>query len=346
MADIEIQITAGLDEAGSAAKISGQLKALEGRFKNSDGLKIPVQIDDSKVNSEIDKGLESARSRAKKNPVDIEIRVAQDKSILDNRIEAYLQRNTKAARAMGDEFAVLRQQIAGATDPKELREYTREFQRLGSVAKASGLTGTSGLDRLKSSFGKFTEWFSIGSGVAILSRGLKDVVTQVSAIDNAMVELRKVTDGTSSQFDQFFQNAKSNAVETGSSITDLIKATSDFSRLGYSLSDAESLGKTATIYKNVGDDIDSIEQAASSLISTMKAFGIEANDSISIVDRFNEVGNRFSISSGDIGDALSRSASSLAVAGNDLNESIALITAGQTVVQNAEKVGKCFADVA
>lgn len=43
------------------------------------------------------------------------------------------------------------------------------------------------------------------------------------------------------------------------------------------------------MYKNVGDGIDSVQQATESIISTMKAFGIEAEDAMGIVDRFNEV---------------------------------------------------------
>lgn len=71
----------------------------------------------------------------------------------------------------------------------------------------------------------------------------------------------------------------------------------------------------------------------------MKAFGIEAANVMTIVDRFNEVGNRFAISSKGVGDALVRSASALAAAGNSLDESIALVTAANNVVQDPEKVG-------
>jgi len=72
----------------------------------------------------------------------------------------------------------------------------------------------------------------------------------------------------------------------------------------------------------------------------MAAFKIEADDAITIVDKFNAVGNNFAISSGSIGEALQRSASSLAAANNTLDESIALITAANTVVQDADSVGK------
>ena len=167
MADVEILVKAGLDEAGSLAKITGQMKSLEAKFKDSDGIKIPVKLDDTKTDKEIDKGLTGLKDKFKKTPIDLNLRIAQDKSILDNRIEAYLQRNTKAAKIMGDQFSVLRQQIAGATDPVKLKEYTREFQKLTSTAKAGGLTGMSGFGRLKSSFSKFAEWFSIGSGIAV-----------------------------------------------------------------------------------------------------------------------------------------------------------------------------------
>ena len=72
----------------------------------------------------------------------------------------------------------------------------------------------------------------------------------------------------------------------------------------------------------------------------MKAFKIEANDAMQIVDKFNKVGNEFSISSAGIGEALRRSASSLAVAGNSIDESIGLITGSNVVIQDPEVVGK------
>jgi hypothetical protein len=52
--------------------------------------------------------------------------------------------------------------------------------------------------------------------------------------------------------------------------------------------------------------------------------------------------NKFAISSGGLGEALERSASSLAAANNTLHESAALITAANEVVQNPEKVGTAF----
>ena len=48
----------------------------------------------------------------------------------------------------------------------------------------------------------------------------------------------------------------------------------------------------------------------------------------------------FAISSSGIGEALQRSASALAAAGNTIDESIGLIVAANDVVQNPEAVGE------
>ncbi len=91
-----------------------------------------------------------------------------------------------------------------------------------------------------------------------------------------------------------------------------------FARLGYTLDEAAQLADAALVYKNVGDGIEDVSQASESIISTMKAFGIEAENAISIVDKFNEVGNNFAISSEGVGEALRRSASALAAGNNTL----------------------------
>lgn len=49
--------------------------------------------------------------------------------------------------------------------------------------------------------------------------------------------------------------------------------------------------------------------------------------------------NNFAISSTGIGEALKRSASALYEGGNSINESIALVTAANSVIQNPENVG-------
>lgn len=121
-------------------------------------------------------------------------------------------------------------------------------------------------------------------------RIIRQGITYVQEIDDALVELKKVTDETEESYAKFLQTASKTASQIGSTVSEFTNATADFARLGYSLEESAQLAEAASIYKNVGDGIDSIDQASESIISTMKAFNIEAENAMGIVDRFNEVG--------------------------------------------------------
>lgn len=126
-------------------------------------------------------------------------------------------------------------------------------------------------------------------GVQAVRTGLN----YVKEIDLAMTELKKVTDETDASYKEFLKDAGSTSAVIGSTISDFTNASATFARLGYSLEESSSMAETAIIYKNVADGLDSVEESSESIISTMMAFGIEANDTMSIIDRFNAVGNNF-----------------------------------------------------
>ena len=111
------------------------------------------------------------------------------------------------------------------------------------------------------------------------------------------------------------------------------------------MSQAEELARVGNLYFNVGDELEDIDQATQHLVSIMKAFDIEAEDMINVVDELNEVGNNFATTSGGIGEGLMRSSAVLSQAGASLEESIAMFTAAQEIIQNAESVGTAWRTV-
>ncbi|MCM1333465.1 MAG: phage tail tape measure protein [Bacteroides sp.] len=214
-----------------------------------------------------------------------------------------------------------------------------ELAQLQTDSKLAGAEVIS----LHSKLGKlFKDHFGAQAATAatgLILNALHNVYGYVVEIDSAMTELKKVTDETDAAYDRFLSDIPQLAKAVGASISDVVNATADFARLGYDMDEATMLAEAATVYKNVGDGIDSIDTASKSIISTMKAFGIAAEDAMSIVDKFNIVGNNFAISSVGIGEALERSAATLAEAGNSIEESIALVTAANTVIQDPDVVG-------
>ena len=182
----------------------------------------------------------------------------------------------------------------------------------------------------------FSMWAIVGQ--------LKQGFNAVKQIDAALTELKKVTDETEGSYQRFLNTASQTAGKIGSTVSDFTEATANFARLGYTMEESAKMAEAAIVYKNVADGLDSVEESTESIISTMKAFGIESDNTMSIIDKFNEVGNNFSITSAGIGEALQRSASALYEANNSIDESIALVTAANSVIQNPEQVGEMLAD--
>ena len=119
---------------------------------------------------------------------------------------------------------------------------------------------------------------------------IKEGINYVKEIDLAMTELKKVTDESEASYNNFLQTASKTAGTIGSTVSDFTDATANFARLGYSMDESAEMAKTAIVYKNVADGLDTVEESTNSIISTMKAFGIESSDTMGIIDRFNEVG--------------------------------------------------------
>lgn len=230
-------------------------------------------------------------------------------------------------------------QITAEQFQQKLSSLSSSFTTNSNTIKAAGEATQTWGSRLGALSAKFGTWFSITRVIMAAYRAVRQMVTNVIELDTAMTELKKVTNETDATYEKFLVNATHRAKELGAALSDTVSATADFARLGYGIEDAEKLADAAIIYKNVGDGIEDIGTASESIIATMQAFAIPAEQVMSIVDRFNEVGNNFAISSKGVGDALLRSAAALHSANNTLDESIALAAAANTIVQDPEKVG-------
>lgn len=170
---------------------------------------------------------------------------------------------------------------------------------------------------------------------------IKQGVNYVKEIDTALVELKKVTEATDRQYAQFLQTMSKTAGVVGSTTSELTKSAAEWARLGYSMQEAGKLAESTAILMNVSE-FDDVNKATEALISSLQAFNYTADDSIKIVDKLNIVGNNFAISSDGIAEGLQRSASTLVAAGNSLEQSIAMLAAGNKVAQDPEALGNAL----
>lgn len=258
---------------------------------------------------------------------------------LINKMLRFKETNSRISRDSGlsNELDTLisQAQTLGRT-PLNLKQVTAQFNSLKNTVMSRGLSGRSLGDEISYIAEKIGLKTVLGGTVYKVIDYLKQMVSVVKELDTGMTTLKRVSTATAEEYSTFFKDAAQSAHDMGSGIKDVVDAAGEFSKLGYSLEEASSLGKSAVTYANVGfmDTASAIE----SMSSVIQGFKVDAEDAIRVVDRMNIVGNKFAISSKGIGDGLQRAASSLVAAGNDIDESIALITAGNTVLQDPESV--------
>lgn len=160
-------------------------------------------------------------------------------------------------------------------------------------AKQATTSSISVYDKFKSTLGNIGKQLltaTIGYNVFYKAISMfRNGIGYVKDIDLAMTELKKVTDNTAETYDKFIEHAYDAAGKVGATVSEFTEATANFARLGYNINEASDMAETAIVYKNVADGIDDINVATESIISTMKAFGVEANNTMSIADKFNEV---------------------------------------------------------
>lgn len=204
-----------------------------------------------------------------------------------------------------------------------------------NALKELGLYAESFGDKLKRSFASFASYFSMTRVIMALYRSMKQLVSQTIEIDSAIRELQIVTRDTDSTMEKFGDTAVATAKKIGSSVTDFLSSATTFSRLGYTLDESSKLAEYTSMLSKVGD-ID-VGDAQNAITAVIKAFDVDVNDIESIMNKLVITGNSFPISVSQIADGMNNASSALAAAGNTFEQSVALLTAANTTVQDASK---------
>ena len=165
-----------------------------------------------------------------------------------------------------------------------------QFDQLKATVQGKGLTGRSLGDELKYIAEKIGIKAMLGNSIYRVIGAFRQMVGIVTELDTGMTTLRRVTEETEATYRKFLKTAGDEAHELGSTVSELVDSTGDFARLGYNIQEANALAKNAVMYSNVGW-LD-IQTATADMTSTMKAFNIEASDSIRIVDTFDILGKK------------------------------------------------------
>lgn len=269
---------------------------------------------------------------------------------LQTRMESFLTKNTRATKVYGDEvrnyISTLKNLSAqGNVSAADLQRISIAFKQVEMSAKSAGLTGNTFASTFQKAINSISKYVGASMLIYTSIRAIKSGINSVVELDTALVDLQKTTDGTASQLKNFYFNSNEIAKSLGVTTKEVIQAAADWSRLGYSIKDAETMAKVSSIFSSISPGM-GIEKATDGLVSAMKAFKIEADDALDgIASKINAIGNSQAVSNIDIVEILTRSSAAMAEANNSLEETIALGTAATEITRNAESVGTALKTV-
>lgn len=199
-----------------------------------------------------------------------------------------------------------------------VRTLESEFRNVNTTA--SGLATT-----MKSIFS-----YAIGGSVIYAAmNSIREAVNITIELNSAMTNLKKVTDETSETYTSFLNNMHNVALELGTQSNAMVDATTNWAKTGKNLQEAAELAENTVLLTKVGD-VDNVDTAQTYMLPALQAFNIEAEKSITLIDKYNNISNNMATTVNDVGDAMSKSASSMSVAGNSLEQTIALIATAES----------------
>ena len=157
----------------------------------------------------------------------------------------------------------------------------------------------------------------------------------VKEFDTALTEMRKVSDEPISKLKEFQKESFDMAKSVGTTALQIQNSTADFMRLGQSMEEAKQSSVNANILKNVSE-FDNVDDATSALISMQAAY--KDLTQTELIDKLDNIGNRYAVATDELATGLQKSGATLSLMGNNIDESVALLTAANSQIQNIDTV--------
>lgn len=260
---------------------------------------------------------------------------------LQERNEATTYKLKKSIESYGSQTKLSKKEVAkfnaelsNVSNIQDELEKSKALEKLNTDIKAAA--NSSGI--LGQSFGKamvkYVTWLGIAKIVATITNSIKKMVSEVIALDNALVELNKVLDGTDAELQAIKKQAFEVADAVGGTGEEVLKATTEFKRMGYAVDESLHLAKLAVMMTNVAEGINDTGEAANILTSILKGTNTEIKYAESLLDRLNEIANNNAVSFDALAKMTQESAATMKILGNNLDETMGLLTGAYEILQD------------
>lgn len=293
--------------------------------------KIPVKVNSAELKKAINGALEAITSQKSGIQVSgIKIGISKDQVVgeLNRVFDSITNKFTVAVRVTKDQ---LRKEIKSKLDGIEINAKIKANNQQVQEKGKDAILKNSKDDGLVA---KVSKWYLAQIPIRLLGQALQETKNAISEFDASLTEFKKVSDLGGDSLQDYVEKLGELGQEVGRTRAEMTDLATEFRKSGFSDEDAQTLSKVGAMYQNVADSEVSASKSAGFITSQLRAFNMEAEDGIQVVDKVNEVSNNFAVSSTNIADGMTKTSSAFASFGNDINETIALITAGTEILTN------------
>ena len=167
---------------------------------------------------------------------------------------------------------------------KSFNKTSNSVKKVGDNAKEASIKtktlGQSFVDIVK----KVSTFYLATVPINLLKDAFTEAIEVVKEFDDTLVEFRKVSDLSGDSLTAYTQKLAEMGEVTGSTMTAMVSAATEFKKSGYSDEDAATLASVAEKYRNISDEEISAGESANFIIAQLKAFNMTASDSEHIID--------------------------------------------------------------
>lgn len=253
-----------------------------------------------------------------------------------DKIHKLLNENSKMSSEAKAKIKAYYAEIESGNPSMSLDKIHGEILKIYNAEVEAGRAGRTLFDTLKNSgFHQIAAQMAGMFGVYDVINLGKEGLSIVRELNTALTEMRKVSDESLQSLKNYQNTTFDTADAVGTTAKQIQTSTADYMRLGESLDKAAESAKTANVLLNVSE-FDNIEDATKSLVAMGQAY--KDLDKMTIVDKLNEVGNNYAISTDELATALQKSAATLSLMGNTIDESASLVTTANATIQDADSV--------
>lgn len=175
-------------------------------------------------------------------------------------------------------------------ETKQMFERTKvSAEKMNTELKTSSKhVKTLGEDFL-STLGKVAKFGAITSLLGLFTKAMYEAVQVVKEFDKTMTEFSKVSNLSGKEIDSYTEKLGELGDEVARTTTEMVQASTEFIKSGYTEEQSAQLAKVASLYQNIADSEISAGDSASYIISQLKAFNLTAEEASKVIDKTNEV---------------------------------------------------------